>query len=95
MMREACLVVPVSFDPTTVEAKMLVAFGGFTRTDGLGGWIAPDKHVFREPVFVYALAMEDTDANLSELVALANYVKTTYSQQCVYVRKPDGAIIFI
>ncbi len=69
------------------EQNLATEFGGFTRIEANGAWIAPDGRLIAEPVRMYVC---DIDGAVSEFADarmrnIAESVKTDLEQECVYV----------
>ena len=88
------------------EAAIREAFGGFTRTEGFGSWMADDGTIYREPVYVYDIAApllmgEGEDAGrewagaMTALRRIAAQIARDMTQECVYLRSPAGRVHFI
>jgi hypothetical protein len=99
-MKEARIIIPretndgkpVSLD--TYERALCAYFGGFTRTDGQGGFMGVSL-VYHEPVAIYDVAMKDTRRENDKLQALAERVKRELDQEAVYIRDTRGDVHFI
>ena len=66
-----------------VEAYLLDIAGGFTATDGIGGWRGDDGTVYREPVRLYLVDTADDIAYLLRQAAAS--VALNLDQEAVYV----------
>lgn len=102
-MKEARLIVPVHYNDGTeangpnvmVQDWLVGVFGGFTLTEGKGGWRDPKGNTVTEPVNVYDVAMADNAEAISHLFEIARKVKNVMEQQAVYVRLPNGLVQFV
>lgn len=77
-----------------VESDLLDLAGGFTATDGVGGWRG-DGTVYREPVRLYHIDTSDPDA--PELLAnLGRAVARWIGQEAVYLTaQPIGTELLV
>ncbi len=85
-----------------LHGKLASAFGGFTETHGKGGYImasgevkcSPQRRGTRaiEAVWIYDIAM--ADEQYPALTALAQWLCLVAQQETVYVRRPDGEVLF-
>jgi hypothetical protein len=100
-MREASIILPC--DPTEkrlfetehrhLAAKLANHFGGFTVTEGKGGWIDPSNgKTIYDDVRVYTVAMEPTPANDRLLDDLVIVTAKMLRQKAVYVRHASGEV---
>lgn len=99
-MREARIVMPevqaVGSKPhDALRAALCEAFGGFTMTYGVGGWVDDTGAVIRDNVCIYDVAMERTLANYGRLRALACEAGRALGQRSVYLRYPSGSTAII
>ena len=99
--REARLILPrtavksgasLAWNLTHVEAKLVSAFGGFTRVDGQGGWRNNAGVVVHEPVAVYDVAAPDTPESAATLQNIARGACIAMFQDCIYTRGFDGNV---
>lgn len=75
-----------------IERDLLGIAGGFTSTDGVGGWLSPNGKVYREPVRIYAVDVTATDWAHQRILSLADFVGIALEQEAVYVtRSPIAA----
>src|SRR5271157_5520397 len=80
MRREARIIVPIIarhrdlVERKEFEARVLSAFGGFTRSFGDGAWRDSDGIIHYDDVRCYDIAMLDTPHNMELLYSLAAYV---------------------
>lgn len=95
-MKEARIVMPAgSLHAHQIMAEQLIdAFGGYTSVAGSGGWDSGTE-VSTEPVVVYDVAMEDTDANVDRLGEIALDAARALRQKAVYIRRPDGEVLIL
>ncbi len=78
-----------------LERKLLESFGGCTRSNATGSWIDPESgELYREPVWQFATAYEDTEENHATLITLGNMLTQLAEQVAVYVRLCNGEVIF-
>lgn len=77
--------------------ELLDAFGGFTRTDGIGWWKSDvDGHTYNETVYVYTIAMDEHGSFGSAVLRrIGREMCTIANQQAVYVQLPDGKVEFL
>lgn len=75
-----------------LRAKLTSAFSGYTETQGTGGYVMADGSHKRESVYVYDVGMEDHQ--YPTLTAIAQWLALVADQECVYVRRPDGEVLF-
>lgn len=99
-MREARIVMPEvhAIGPKphdTLRAALCGAFGGFTMTYGVGGWVDGDHNVIRDSVCIYDVAMEQTRKNDSKLRDIAVEAGKALGQQSVYLRYSSGSTTII
>lgn len=67
-----------------VEKRLLTLAGGFTRTEGLGGWLGEDGTIYREPMALFHV--DDRGQNFgASMVDLARLVATAFQQEAVYL----------
>ena len=92
------LYVPVSYnDGRTVpnrwvvdfEAELAYEFGGFTRTDSIGAWVAPDGRLVWEPVRLYACDIDNSAADFAaeKVRRFAGRIKHDLEQEMVYTTR--------
>jgi hypothetical protein len=79
----------------TLQHALCTAFGGYTRTVGEGGWLAPTGVVYSDPVAVYGIAMDDSPRNRSELESIAQYYGNLADQISVMVVHAAGDVAFL
>lgn len=99
-MREARIVMPEvhAIGPKPHDALRVAlcgAFGGFTMTYGVGGWVDGDHNVIRDSVCIYDVAMEQTRKNDSKLRDIAINAGKALGQQSVYLRYSSGSTAII
>lgn len=100
-MREARIVMPIAGNGVDARAadtahdelrsQLCDAFGGFTQTYGVGGWVDDWKTV-TEPVAVYDVAMVNIDRNRIKLGNIALAAGEALGQKAVYIRYADGDV---
>ncbi len=84
-------------DPSVFEAFELglaKAFGGFTRTEGYGGYIMSDGSLKTEQVHIYDVAVS-TDLLIGMAKSLASQLCGMAEQETVYFRDIDGTVQFV
>ena len=102
-MKEARLIVPMQNNhgqslsqlALQVQKRLAETFGGFTLTEGYGGWISPTGKVHYEPVLVFDIAMDSKVSNIEALTSIAAKVAKEAEQEAVYVRLPGGSVHFV
>ncbi len=73
------------------ELAIVESFGGFTVSQTIGAWKAPSGQVIREPMARYIIAMDSNSPHgIFEL--LANWIRKSCNQECVYMRLPNGLV---
>jgi hypothetical protein len=76
-----------------LREKLARAFGGYTETTGNGGYIMENgDYLKQETVLIYDVAMEGH--HYPALTAIAQWLAMVANQECVYVRRPDGEVMF-
>lgn len=72
-------------------------FGGYTTTNGAGGWIAPDGSEVTEGVVIYDVAVptNDLDGSSHKLARIALAAGRALGQHSVYVRYPHGVVAIL
>ncbi len=82
-----------------LHSKLASTFGGFTETHGKGGYVMASGELFDhipklkiEAVWIYDVAM--ADEQYPALTAIAQWLCLVAQQECVYVRRPDGEVLF-
>jgi hypothetical protein len=75
----------------TIEGDLLDVAGGFTATDSIGAWRAPDGAVYREPVRVYTLDVPDTRDAAERIRGIADIAAIAFDQEAIYVTRADVA----
>jgi hypothetical protein len=73
--------------------------GGFTATQGTGGWISPDGTLIVEPVTVFDCSMADdasysSDHGIGAIRQLASNICRELRQQSVYL-EVDGVVEYV
>lgn len=99
-LREARIVMPevnaIGAKPhDALRAALCGAFGGFTMTYGVGGWVDGDYNVIRDSVCIYDVAMEQARKNDSKLRDIAIEAGKALGQQSVYLRYSSGSTAII
>lgn len=86
-MNDGSPVDPVAL--ATLEDDILGIAGGFTATDSVGAWRAPDGTVYREPVRVYTLDVPDTRDAAERIRGIADVAAIAFEQEAVYVTRAE------
>lgn len=102
-MREARIIFASQQQSVTVSASaaekareaIAERFGGFTLSQGAGGWVHPKDGLIEEPVCICDIAMRDSAFNRRHLRDIANKYRLDANQYSVYVRYPDGTVEFV
>lgn len=100
-LREARLVLPrdVKPAPDDVHGKLRVelarTFGGYTCTQGRGGWVDGTGTTIEELNWIYDIAMRDEFQDFRELKHIAVEYGRLLDQQAVYIRFPGGQVEII
>lgn len=78
------------------EEKIVMKFGGFTLVEGQGGWRSPhSSKTYLEPVWFYDIAVEDCKESELELLKLATWLKKEARQEAIYLRYPNGNVVYV
>jgi hypothetical protein len=101
--REARIILPVYDNDgvdlaavhTDLKRHVCEAFGGYTATPSLGGWLSPTGKIHEEPGVAYDIACEDTAKARSELREIAFWLAVGARQECIYLRLPSGRVEFV
>lgn len=73
-----------------IKTLLASAFGGYTVSDCVGGWVDPEGKLIEEQVWKVAVSFHYNDDALSDtFFQIAEQVKDTLKQNCVYVRLGD------
>lgn len=99
-MREAMIILPQHDNARHslqhvrhyAEKALAAAFGGFTVTNGKGGWINSRGELLSEPVWQFTVACEPTPQDDAKLTSIARYMGTEGKQDAVYVRYASGDV---
>jgi hypothetical protein len=99
-MREAMIIIPTHDNDGNRldhlrEAVMVAAcdrYGGCTVQPGAGAWVAGDRRLVQEAVWLVHIAMADTRDNAAHLSGLADLVAHSGRQEAVYVRYASGVV---
>lgn len=94
-LKEARIIVPTGAGAATLanaEAAFLDRFGGFTRTNGIGGWRDGHGHPCVENTIVYDMAVPCTPDSAVKLRQIAVIIRLEGEQDCVYLRHYDGSV---
>jgi hypothetical protein len=107
VFQEAKIILPARADAGALaafEARLVTAFGGFTRHAGHGAWRNPGGAIEYEDVLAYVVAVPAFMAGApedegrawhgasAELRMLACEACNRLNQTCVYIRLPDGEV---
>ena len=76
-----------------LQHELLKTWGGYTSTEGVGGWRNGHGKLFNERVLIYAVAMERADA--PKLRALGVAFATKARQESVMIVTPNGDVEFV
>lgn len=101
-LREARLIVTAPRDLKTntvlllidIRGLLLAQFGGYTETQGQGGWVGK-KGAAADPIVIFDVAMEPTLVNAANLRTVAELIHGRTGQDCVYVRQANGLVEFV
>jgi len=100
-MREARIILPVNDNDGESLAKVHEAlqetlceyFGGYTRTDGVGGWKNNTGEIVRDRIAIYNVAIDDAGlCGGSRLLIIAAGLLQAANQDAIYYRGPDGIV---
>lgn len=103
-MREARIILPVLDNDGAslahvhagLKRALCEAFGGFTALPSHGGWIDQrDGKLYEEAGVAYDVAAQEGNATRVKLLTIAVHVARDAAQVCVYVRLPNGEVIFV
>lgn len=74
---------------TETERALCALYGGFTATESMGAWQAPDGTIYRERVTVYACDSNGRScaAQWQGLLCIARGIKRKMEQEAVYVTR--------
>jgi hypothetical protein len=100
MKTEAKLIIPNTAKSPGDAARALqvtcrdcaAAFGGYTVTQGDGGWMDPAGVLITEPVSILTVACENTIAAMDILDTIADNVGHWARQDCIYIVYPNGRV---
>lgn len=86
-----------SLESLNNKTLMIVAktFGGFTVTEGRGGWVNESGRLFDEPILRVTIACENTPENSGKLKQIAINYKEAASQEAVYIRGYNNQVTFV
>lgn len=86
-----------SLESLNNQTLMTIAktFGGFTATEGRGGWVNPNGKLFDESILRVIIACDNTPENSGKLKQIALNYKEAASQEAVYIRAFDGVVLFV
>ncbi len=93
-MRQATIIVPSSEQAALSYAKRQAAklFGGYTITQGQGGWIDASGALIDEPVSILTIACEPCEAANAKLDHIADEIGHIGRQDAVFVSYPTGDV---
>ncbi len=97
-MREARIIIPQSAKAAArhIEARLMAAYEGWTRSKGRGAWYSPDRGAHSElieRVYIYDVAVNSCSATVCErLWSIAAKAAEYGNQTCVYLRLPTGSV---
>ena len=102
-MREARIILPEDDNAGAslnavhkkLESRLCDAFGGFSRTSGVGGWNNQHGTTFTETVRIYDIACENSLQSCHALLALARWLRAEARQEAIYLRQPGGEVQFV
>ncbi len=79
----------------TLETRLLIIAGGFTRSRGVGGYQMESGEIVREPVYIYTLLAPDTPSVRQQVRSVAQHVKIQLAQESVLftVRAVDSELV--
>jgi Protein of unknown function (DUF3574) len=87
---------PLAAESDMLRNAILEAFGGFTESSAIGAWRDPESGiVYREPVNVWHVAMDDSATNRAKLESIAASIAQAARQVCVFVTHADGTVAFV
>lgn len=78
-----------------LASRIVSEFGGVTVTLGHGMWKDPKGRVVAEAVVVYDIAVVPGAATEYALEQIAAEACINAGQECVYLRYPDGEVVFV
>ena len=78
-----------------LQSDLCDTFGGFTLTQGCGGYRFDSGEVKLESVVIYNIAMSDTPENASKLRTIAKHEASLAEQESVMITLPNGNVEFI
>jgi hypothetical protein len=101
MLKEARLIIPdygrngqpiPDWLRSSVEAILCKKWGGFTKTQGDGGYTAHNGAIIYEPITVYDIAVPMGPTTELQLTDLARGICNAARQECVYLRLCSGQV---
>lgn len=96
MLREARVVLPKNAQGhARLRRRFAEAFGGYTETEGRGGWVNGDGVLEQEQVRVYDVAMDPGPEARAQLSEIARGVLLASKEAAIYVRYADGDVEII
>ena len=73
-----------------LERLLVETFGGYTQTEGIGAWRAPQGSIVRERVRIYLFAYDRYDHDQSEAMErLPADVRKSFDQEAVYLSRTE------
>jgi hypothetical protein len=104
-MREAKIILPVypehlSMGEATelhvhLQQRLANTFGGFTATEGDGGWINDAWKLITERVRIYVVANQGDEGEAQALRNIAQWLAEESAEDCIYVCYADGEVELI
>ena len=103
-MREARIILPLldnngaslAHVHSGLKRALCEAFGGYTALLSHGGWIDSESgKLYEEAGIAYDVAAQEGADTREKLYAIASHVARDAAQVCVYVRLPNGEVIFV
>jgi hypothetical protein len=101
-MKEAKIILPVypermSMGEATklhghLQKRLATTFGGFTATEGDGGWIDDAGKLITERVRVYVVANQGDEGEAAKLRNIARWLAKESGEDCIYIRYADGEV---
>jgi hypothetical protein len=78
----------------SVMGKVYRAYGGFTVTEGVGGYLMKTTgKLVKEPVYIFDVATAKTPQDILFFVeTLASAIKADMGQESIYFRNVDGMV---
>lgn len=83
----------LSWQHQALQNMLVARYGGFTMTQGQGGWKSPEGRAVHEPVWVYDVAMKNDEVVYFR--TLARDIAGDARQECVMIVTPQGEVEFV